>query len=218
MKDKKNIIIAILSGIIILGIGYMIGYRNQSKEVPDLPPQPTINESVTSNSTKQTTTSTFKDVELTDKTSENNRNLPTELLPYSDEEIEYARVWLAVMGEDYLDRIGRENFNLNISFVKKGEPLYFPKSELNINWPQDTILLTGNASAQGQIFYSSNFDGSVSVYPMPSHWHQDPKDLADDDYMTKYLNSILSDKKVVPIPAGNPKLVKELVQLEKIYK
>jgi hypothetical protein len=42
--------------------------------------------------------------------------------------------------------------------------------------------------------------------------------LADDDYMTKYLNSILADKKIVPIPAWNPKLVKELVQLEKIYK
>lgn len=218
MKDKKNIIIAILSGIIILGIGYIIGSRSQNKETMNLTSQSTLTKTTINNSTNQTTNSTFKDVELTDKTSQNNRNLPTELLPYSDEEIEYARVWLAVMGEDFLDKIGKENFNLNISIVKKGEPLYFPKSELDINWPQDTIILTGNASAQGQIFYSSNFDGSVSVYPMPSHWHQDPRDLADDDYMTKYLNSILDDKKIVPIPAGNPKLVKELVQLEKIYK
>ncbi|MBO0429131.1 hypothetical protein JZO82_08165, partial [Vagococcus fluvialis] len=137
MKDKKNIIIAILSGIIILGIGYMIGSRNQNKETMNLTSQSTLTKTTITNSTKQTTNSTFKDVELTDETSQNNRNLPTELLPYSDEEIEYARVWLAVMGEDYLDKIGRENFNLNISFVKKGEPLYFPKSELDINWPQD---------------------------------------------------------------------------------
>ena len=30
MKDKKNIIISILSGIIILGVGYTLGTRNDN--------------------------------------------------------------------------------------------------------------------------------------------------------------------------------------------
>ncbi|MBO0485949.1 hypothetical protein [Vagococcus fluvialis] len=214
MKDKKNIIIAILSGIIILGIGYMIGYRNQSKEVPDFPPQPTINESVTSNSTKQTTTSTFKDVELTDKTSENNRNLPTELLPYSDEEIEYARVWLAVMGEDYLEQVdSNDQFRLGVTLIPKGEHIGYGKNTYDVTWPKNVIALYANVSAMGQIFYSSNFDGTVSVYTeMPSHWHYSQEEFEDETFMMNLLNKIKNTTKIVPIPAGNPTKVKEIIE------
>ncbi|MBO0419067.1 hypothetical protein JZO80_02745 [Vagococcus fluvialis] len=214
MKDKKNIIIAILSGIIILGIGYMIGSRNQSKEVTDLTPQPTINESATSNSTKHTTTSTFKDVELTDKTSENNRNLPTELLPYSDEEIEYARVWLAVMGEDYLEEVGPDSqFKLSVIKIPKGEQLGYGRMKFDVTWPKDVIALQANATALGQIYYSSNFDGTVSVYTeMPSHWQLSQEDSENEEFMLTLLNKIKNTTKIVPIPAGNPTNVKEIIE------
>ena len=214
MKDKKNIIIAILSGIIILGIGYMIGSRNQSKEVTDLTPQPTINESATSNSTKQTTTSTFKDVELTSKTSENNRNLPTELLPYSDEEIEYARVWLAVMGEDYLEEVGPDsNFSFSVTLIPKGEHLGYGKKDYDVRWPKDIIALHANATALGQIYYSSNFDGTVSVYTeMPSHWHYSQEEFEDETFMMNLLNKIKNTTKIVPVPAGNPIKVKDIIE------
>lgn len=214
MKDKKNIIIAILSGIIILGIGYMIGSRNQSKEVTDLTPQPTINESVTSNSTKQTMTSTFKDVELTDKTSESNRNLPTELLPYSDEEIEYARVWLAVMGEDYLEQVdSNDQFRLGVTLIPKGEHIGYGKNTYDVTWPKNVIALYANVSAMGQIFYSSNFDGTVSVYTeMPSHWHYSQEEFEDETFMMNLLNKIKNTTKIVPVPAGNPTKVKEIIE------
>ncbi|MBO0479630.1 hypothetical protein JZO72_08300 [Vagococcus fluvialis] len=214
MKDKKNIIIAILSGIIILGIGYMIGSRNQSKEVTDLTPKPTINESVTSNSTKQTTTSTFKDVELTDKTSENNRNLPTELLPYTDEEIEYARVWLAIMGEDYLEQVdSNDQFRLGVTLIPKGEHIGYGKNTYDVTWPKNVIALYANVSAMGQIFYSSNFDGTVSVYTeMPSHWHYSQEEFEDETFMMNLLNKIKNTTKIVPIPAGNPTKVKEIIE------
>ncbi len=214
MKDKKNIIIAILSGIIILGIGYMIGSRNQSKEVTDLTPQPTINESATSNSTKQTTTSTFKDVELTNKTSENNRNLPTELLPYSDEEIEYARVWLAVMGEDYLEQVdSNDQFRLGVTLIPKGEHIGYGKNTYDVTWPKNVIVLYANVSAMGQIFYSSNFDGTVSVYTeMPSHWHYSQEEFEDETFMMNLLNKIKNTTKIVPVPAGNPTKVKEIIE------
>lgn len=214
MKDKKNIIIAILSGIIILGIGYMIGSRTQSKEVTDLTPQPTINESVPSNSTKQTTASTFKDVELTDKTSENNRNLPTELLPYSDEEIEYARVWLAVMGEDYLEQVdSNDQFRLGVTLIPKGEHIGYGKNTYDVTWPKNVIALYANVSAMGQIFYSSNFDGTVSVYTeMPSHWHYSQEEFEDETFMMNLLNKIKNTTKIVPVPAGNPTKVKEIIE------
>ena len=214
MKDKKNIIIAILSGIIILGIGYMIGSRNQSKEVTDLTPQPTINESATSNSTKQSTASTFKDVELTDNASQNNRNLPTELLPYSDEEIEYARVWLAVMGEDYLEQVdSNDQFRLGVTLISKGEHIGYGKNTYDVTWSKNVIALYANVSAMGQIFYSSNFDGTVSVYTeMPSHWHYSQEEFEDETFMMNLLNKIKNTTKIVPIPAGNPTKVKEIIE------
>ncbi len=149
-------------------------------------------------------------------TSQNKRQLPEILLPYSDEEIEYARVWLAVMGEDYFNQVDIDDFKLNVSFIKKGTSLYYAKEELHINWPSDVVLLTGNYTAQGQIFYSSNFDGTVTVYPMPSHWHQDEKDWNDDTYMSNYLNDILANKRTVKVPAGDSQLVKTLIEHENI--
>ena len=72
MKDKKNIVIAILSGIIILGLGYMLGKKNTNSY--------TLFTSTTTSSTRHeyssTTTSistestSFHDVEKTEITSD----------------------------------------------------------------------------------------------------------------------------------------------------
>lgn len=218
MKNKRKTVLIIFVLIIFFSGGYFLGTREEKNQKFEVTGQSVVSETSKNSSVKEDSSLSIDNVEATLETTQTNRNLPQELIKYSDEEIEYARVWLAVMGEDYLENIGTDDFNLNVSFIKKGEPLYYAKSELEINLPQDTILLTGNGSAQGQIFYSSNFDGTVSVYPMPSHWHQTQEEFEDDDYMGKYLESILSNKQIVSIPAGNPTIVKELIQLDNIYK
>lgn len=214
MKDKKNIIIAILSGIIILGIGYMIVTRNSNDKKENLVRTSESSNSSEYSSSKENTSSTFKDVELTEKTSESNRNLPTELLPYSDEEIEYARVWLAVMGEDYLEEVGPDsNFSFSVTLIPKGEHLGYGKRDYDVRWPKDIIALHANATALGQIYYSSNFDGTVSVYTeMPSHWHYSQEEFEDETFMMNLLNKIKNTTKTVPVPAGNPTKVKEIIE------
>lgn len=214
MKDKKNIIIAILSGIIILGIGYMLGTRNSNDKKENLVRTSESSNSSEYSSSKENTSSTFKDVELTEKTSKSNRNLPTELLPYSDEEIEYARVWLAVMGEDYLEEVGpNSQFKLSVIKIPKGEQLGYGRMKFDVTWPKDVIALQANATALGQIYYSSNFDGTVSVYTeMPSHWQLSQEDSENEEFMLTLLNKIKNTTKIVPVPAGNPTKVKEIIE------
>ena len=214
MKDKKNIIIAILSGIIILGIGYMIVTRNSNDKKENLVRTSESSNSSEYSSSKENTSSTFKDVELTEKTLESNRNLPTELLPYSDEEIEYARVWLAVMGEDYLEQVdSNDQFRLGVTLISKGEHIGYGKNTYDVTWSKNVIALYANVSAMGQIFYSSNFDGTVSVYTeMPSHWHYSQEEFEDETFMMNLLNKIKNTTKIVPVPAGNPTKVKEIIE------
>lgn len=210
MRNKKIILIVFVA-LIILGIGYIIGNKNSNEKVVN-----TINSSktVTTNSStseKTRASSSFQDVE---ETSESSRNLPAELLPYSDEEIEYARVWLAVMGEDYLEKVGSDfQFKLGISLIPKGEHIGYGQNHYDVTWPKDVIALYANATALGQVYYSSNFDGTVTVYKnMPSHWQYTQEQFEDEKFMTDFLNSIVNDTEIVSIPAGNPQKVKEIIE------
>lgn len=144
--------------------------------------------------------------------SEEVRKLPDQLLPYTDDEIEYARVWLSVMGANYLDHLDND-FELNIFTTHQGEPIS-PYGEGSIDWPFDTITLTGNFSYQGQIVYTSNHDGSINVYDVPSHWHQPAEQLNDPVYMENFTQDIVNHPRVVNVEVGNPDVVEALIRME----
>jgi hypothetical protein len=169
--NKKKITLIIMSTLVILGVGFYLGARIAKKST-----KPVVKETVSSSIKNQESTSkdvaTSSDMKTSDSiSSKEERDLPNELLPYSDEEIEYARVWLAVMGEDYLEKIGENDFNLNVTFIPKGTLVSEYGNYNKTSWLTDVIRLSGDVSAQGQVIYSSNFDGTVTTYPnAPSHW------------------------------------------------
>jgi hypothetical protein len=201
--NKKKITLIIMSTLVILGVGFYLGARIAKKST-----KPVVKETVSSSIKNQESTSkdvaTSSDMKTSDSiSSKEERDLPNELLPYSDEEIEYARVWLAVMGEDYLEKIGENDFNLNVTF--------------KTSWLTDVIRLSGDVSAQGQVIYSSNFDGTVTTYPnAPSHWPYSEEQFKDEDFMNQVYSDVINKTKIVSIPSGNPELVKQVIELENV--
>lgn len=215
--NKKKITLIIMSTLVILGVGFYLGARIGKKST-----KPVVKETVSSSIKNQESTSkdvaTSSDMKTSDSTSsKEERDLPNELLPYSDEEIEYARVWLTVMGEDYLEKIGENDFNLNVTFIPKGTLVSEYGNYNKTSWPTDVIRLSGDVSAQGQVIYSSNFDGTVTTYPnAPSHWHYSEEQFKDEDFMNQVYSDVINKTKIVSIPSGNPELVKQVIELENV--
>src|SRR5699024_11444104 len=75
---------------------------------------------------------------------------------YSAEEIEYARVWLEVVDNKGID-------TLKVSHISEGESVgqYEDKS---VKYPEDVVHLFTDFLAGGNVFYSSNGDGSINLY------------------------------------------------------
>ena len=132
------------------------------------------------------------------------------LAGYSDLQIEYARVWLAVKGNTFKDASG--DFELHVIHYPAGTPID-PYDAGSVGYPKDVVMLTGKYGYQGILVYSSNHDGTITSYPVPSHW-QIPADQASDPaFIKKTTQEIIDHASVVAIPTGNPNDVKQLIDV-----
>lgn len=201
----------IVGAIGLVGLGLLGGYMFLQKEESQKVMHPKL--TTKSSSTSTTVTSPEEAFEQTENTTSPQRNLPELLQPYSDEEIEYARVWLAVMGADYGENLTEPNddFELRVTSLPAGTPVN-QFAEGRITYPVDTIYLAGKHDAQGQLVYSSNYDGTVTTYPIPDRWTYTEKEAADPAYLDKLVAEAAENTKIVPIPAGDPVAVKEIIE------
>ncbi len=215
--NKKKITLIIMLTLVVLGVGFYIGARIGKKSTK-LVVKETVSSSTKNQESASKDVATSSDMKTSDSTTiKEERDLPKELLPYSDEEIEYARVWLTVMGEDYLEKIGENDFNLNVTFIPKGTLVSEYGNYNKTSWPTDVIRLSGDVSAQGQVIYSSNFNGTVTTYPnAPSHWHYSEEQFKDEDFMNQVYSDVITKTKIVSISSGNPELVKQVIELENV--
>ena len=67
-------------------------------------------------------------------------------------------------------------------------------------FPQAVTYLTGEYTADGMIVYSSHGNGYITLYPVPSHWHQD--DQSEEGYR-KYAQEILDSAIDVYVEVGD---------------
>ncbi|MGX7265903.1 hypothetical protein [Enterococcus crotali] len=128
------------------------------------------------------------------------------LLGYSDDQIEYARVWLTL--------IGVKPSELNAKTIAAGTPLN-PYDKGSATYPTDAIMLYGGYSAEGQITYTSNRNGTINVYPVPSHWQIGAENANNPEFVAKMTQDILDNVRVVTVDVGNPRDVLDLIRVEK---
>lgn len=123
------------------------------------------------------------------------------LSEYSSEEIEYARVWLEVIGNKDIER-------LDVSHRAKGEAVN-QYDEDSVDYPEDVIYLGADVTAKGGAVYSGNGDGTINVYDVPSHW---PSAEQIDESMEEYTQDIVDHPEKVEIDSGDDAEVEELIK------
>lgn len=122
---------------------------------------------------------------------------------YSNEKIEYARVWLQVIGN-------QETNEIKVHHIKAGDPVN-SHDETSVNYPEDVIHLSGDFLGSGNIVYSGNGDGTINIYNIPSHWYEE---ITENQSMEDYTNDLINNTETVYIePREDEDLIKMIEKL-----
>lgn len=124
---------------------------------------------------------------------------------YTAAQVEAARVWAYV--------IKNVPTELNISNSAAGTKIY--NGGLGVDYPKDVRHLFGSYSAEGNITYASNGDGTVTIYPVPSHWQQSADELNSEEFMTQFTQGILDHAETVTLPDGDPDTIRQILAVLK---
>lgn len=124
------------------------------------------------------------------------------LKEYSNEQIEYARVWLQLGPNQEIEE-------LNITHITAGTPLN-SDDETSAVYPEDVIQLAGSRLVDGSVTYSGNGDGTINVYNVPLRW--------DGEYPAgkQFYQDILENPQLVQVETGDDQEVIRLIKLQKV--
>ncbi|WP_282020138.1 hypothetical protein [Planomicrobium okeanokoites] len=124
----------------------------------------------------------------------------SELDVYSNEQIEYARVWLQLGPNQEID-------GLYVKQIPVGTPLN-PDDETSGVYPEDVIQLAGSRLVDGSVTYKSNGDGTINMYKVPLRW--------DGEYPTgeEFYEELITDTELVAIDTGDDEEVIRLIKLQ----
>lgn len=126
------------------------------------------------------------------------------LADYSEQEIEYARVWLQLGSTE-------DPGTLNVRHVPAGEPINVVIDDAP-TYPEDIIHLTGEAGAMGLVAYSGNGDGTVNYYSQISYrWPTPPSDMPEEEIRAEY-EAILEHTELVEIDTHDDEDVIRLIE------
>lgn len=130
---------------------------------------------------------------------ESDQDSSSKLDNYSDEEIEYARVWLDFVNVPTPPQ-------LTVTFNKKGDFISRYAEYDHIVYPEDVTVLLGEYTADGMVTYNSNGDGTINVYDVPSHWHQ-----SSDEAFKEAAEQVLETVTKKDVPTGNDEQVLDIL-------
>lgn len=138
------------------------------------------------------------------------------LSEYSNEQIEYARVWLTVMSDTLANPDYQGPDELNITKIPAGTPLN-PSDETSAVYPVAVIQLAGSRLIDGSVTYHSNKNGTITVYDVPLRWEASIPENIDKDNVSEYTQTIINDAYIVNVAPGNVEDVKDLIEIEHIH-
>ncbi|SDQ02535.1 hypothetical protein [Carnobacterium viridans] len=133
----------------------------------------------------------------------------TSLEQYDPLEIEYARILLMTGSVDPNSPV------INVAHTPAGTPIADYYSNDSAEYPNVVTHLFGEFGASGSITYSSNGDGTITIYPVPSHWHQE--DQSPEGYRA-LTQEILDTAQTVYVDLGNDSdVINKIESVEFIY-
>lgn len=132
-------------------------------------------------------------------TNVNDKESKETLSQYTNEQIEYARVW-SQLGPN------QEIAELNVRHISSEEPIN-PNDDTSAAYPEDVIQLAGSRLVDGSVTYSGNGDGTINVYNVPLRW--DGNYPADKSLYT----DIIENTELVSIEPRDDEEIIELIEL-----
>ncbi|MGT2799542.1 DUF6287 domain-containing protein [Streptococcus marmotae] len=84
-------------------------------------------------------------------------------------------------------------------------------SDFGKSYAKPTRMIAASP-ASTTITYTSNGDGTITVYPAPDKWHQSPEQLQDKEYMDSYTQKILDEAVLLKVPLGMPEKIQTILE------
>lgn len=129
------------------------------------------------------------------------------LTGYSEEQVKNARVWLTVNGK-------KDITELYVSQLPAGTPIVNTiYGDGSVSFPIEVTVLSSEIVANGSVWYSDNSDGSVIVYPVPSHWGSD---IQHGEKVKEASQGILDQAQIIDIREYSDEEILQILQKEKI--
>ncbi|RSU06258.1 hypothetical protein CBF30_10565 [Vagococcus entomophilus] len=145
--------------------------------------------------------------EMTSLTIEKHEN--SLLSPYTDEQIEYASVWLSLGVNQQIDE-------LNVLRIPAGT-LINPNDTSSAVYPVNTIQLCGSRLIDASVTYSRNNDGTITVYNVPQRWEANLPEGLDKNYMKQYTQSLIDNGQIKRVEMGAPENIIKLINIQIIH-
>ncbi|MEK4149501.1 hypothetical protein NST02_20875 [Robertmurraya sp. FSL W8-0741] len=138
-----------------------------------------------------------------------NLNDKETLLPYSSEQIEYARVWRQFGPNQEIDE-------LIVHLIPAGTPLD-PNDDASVKYPEDVIQLTGTRLVDGSVTYSGNGNGTINIYNVPLRWYggMAPSDELEKEKVYDEMKNIITNPKLESIEVDSGEEIIKLIELQK---
>ena len=183
--------------------------EKKDSEKPSISEDSETNESSVQNESDQSVVSSTKDSST--ESDEKDSTIKEDINPlseYTNEQIEYARIWLQLGPNQDID-------GLYIKKISKGSKLN-PDDEYSAIYPEDVIQLAGSRLVDGSITYKSNGNGTIVVYKVPQRWDYSPITPEIVDGVSLGTKQLLEDTYQVEVNTGNPEDIKSLIEIEQV--
>lgn len=128
---------------------------------------------------------------------------------YTNDQIEYARVWLAYGANQNIDE-------LDVLEIPEGT-LINPNDKTSSVYTKKTIQLSGSRLVDGVVTYSSNGNGTINLYNVPKRWDSVDTNSLENNYMKNYTQSLIDNAKIVSVPTGEEGSVENLIKMQIIH-
>lgn len=126
---------------------------------------------------------------------------------YTNKEVEMVRVWLSVMENTDLFPNGNDGDHIAATFLPAGSSVNLDPPSVSPVWPHDTWSLSMGKTMAGTagFEYSSNYDGTVTIYRTPNHWQGSQEENA------AVAKEVLNHAFILPVRPYSPSQVQPLL-------
>lgn len=179
--------------------------KNQPKDTTSYENHSSTSHTDSGSSPIESTTSSIS-TSTTDNT-ETKISTNQSLTTYTDDQIEYARIWLQLGANQEIDTLYIQRIPAGTSIV--------PSISNSAVFPEDVIQLSGGRKIDGSVTYGSNHNGTIHLYDVPTNLYWEFTSAGTPEATLQDESQKVLTTKLVSVDTGDTSQVIKLINLEK---